>query len=157
MGSVSKTTLIEALRAAGYRLTRQRRAILAYLGTTNSHPSARQIFQEVRKIHPGLSLATVYNTLGVLVDRGLIKVLEFELDNRYEVNLNPHINLICTLCGKIQDLTGEIPCIPEKIEEQVGFQVMDYRLEYYGICPECREKGVDQGLNNNLPGGKEHE
>jgi Fur family peroxide stress response transcriptional regulator len=114
-------------------------AILEYLASTAVHPSARQVFNKVRKKHPGLSLATVYNTLGTLVRMGLIKVMEFEaLDNRFENNLSPHINLFCTMCGKIQDLEEAFPTSPEKVKEKIGFQILDYRMEYYGICQVCR-------------------
>lgn len=130
-----------ALRAAGCRITRQRRVILEYLASTQAHPSARQVFEEVEKHSPGLSLATVYNTLGVLARKGHIKVMEFDaLDNRYDPNLSPHINLICTSCGKIEDLEEGLPSHPEQVRQRTGFEVLDYRMEYYGICAECRDR-----------------
>jgi Fur family peroxide stress response transcriptional regulator len=93
-----------ALRVSGCRITDQRRVVLDYLGETKSHPSANQVYQEARKHYSGLSLATVYNTLETLVRIGAIKVIEFNaMDNRHETNLTPHVNLICTVCGKILD------------------------------------------------------
>ncbi|HYA41886.1 MAG TPA: transcriptional repressor [Syntrophobacteraceae bacterium] len=128
-----------ALRAAGSRISSQRRAIIDYLASATSHPSARQIFHEVRKNHPNLSLATVYNTLGVLIRMSLIKVMQFDVtDNRYEPNVTPHINLICTSCGRIEDLEQGVPVQPEEIREKVGFEVLDSRLEYYGLCAKCK-------------------
>jgi len=128
----------DALRVAGYRLTRQRKAILNYLATTDAHPSAQQVFQEAKKDHPGLSLATVYNTLETLARMGLIKVLDFQaMENRHETNLGPHINLICTSCGKIQDFEGGTTIHAGKVREKFGFEVKDFRLEYYGICSAC--------------------
>jgi len=128
-----------ALRAAGSRISSQRRAIIEYLASATSHPSARQIFHEVRKNHPNLSLATVYNTLGVLIRMSLIKVMQFDVtDNRYEPNVTPHINLICTSCGRIEDLEQGVPVQPEEIREKVGFEVLDSRLEYYGLCAKCK-------------------
>ena len=128
-----------ALRAAGSRISSQRRAIIDYLASATSHPSARQIFHEVRKNHPNLSLATVYNTLGVLIRMSLIKVMQFDVtDNRYEPNVAPHINLICTSCGRIEDLGQGVPVQPEEIREKVGFEVLDSRLEYYGLCAKCK-------------------
>lgn len=136
---LSKAQLENALRQAGYRITRPRQAILSYLAAAESHPGAWEIYQEVRKSHPGLSLATVYNTLSVLARSGLVKMLEFEQQSRWETNLTPHINLICLKCGKISDLEGNFPLQPEDLLNQVDFQVLDYRMEYYGICSECRE------------------
>ncbi len=130
-----------ALRAAGSRISSQRRAIVEYLSSCVSHPSARQIFHEVRKKQPDLSLATVYNTLGVLARMGLIKVMQFDSsDNRYEPNTAPHINLICVSCGTIEDLELEIQIHPEEIKAEIGFEVQDSRLEYYGLCAHCRRK-----------------
>ena len=129
----------KALRAAGYRITRQRKAILNYLVTTDAHPSAQKVFQEAKKDHPGLSLATVYNTLETLARMGLIKILDFQaMDNRHETNLVPHINLICTSCGKIQDFEKGSTIHVGKVEEDFGFEVEDFRLEYSGLCSECR-------------------
>ncbi|MGD9318753.1 MAG: Fur family transcriptional regulator [Desulfobacteraceae bacterium] len=131
----------KALRAAGYRLTRQRKAILNVLATTDTHPSAQQVFQEAKKDHPGLSLATVYNTLETLARMGLIKILDFQaMDNRHETNLVPHINLICSSCGKIQDFVEGLTIHVSEVKQKFGFQVENFRLEYYGICSECRDR-----------------
>lgn len=131
-----------ALRAAGYRLTRQRKAILNYLATTDAHPSAQKVFQEAKKDHPGLSLATVYNTLDTLARMGLIKILDFQaMDNRHETNLVPHINLICTSCGKIQDFEEETTIHVREVKQKFDFEVEDFRLEYYGMCSACRARG----------------
>lgn len=127
------------MRRAGYRITRPRRAILSYLTATDSHPGAWEIYQEVRKSGHGLSLATVYNTLSVLVRAGLVKLLEQEQQGRCETNLTPHINLICLKCGKIRDLEANPPLSPEELATQADFQILDYRLEYYGRCSACRE------------------
>ena len=128
----------KALRAAGCRLTRQRGAILDFLTSTESHPSARQVLREAGKNCPGLSLATVYNTLDTLVKVGILKVLDFDsMDNRHETNLRPHINLICSLCGKIQDFEEDSTLYTERVKKRAGFEVRDYRMEYYGICSEC--------------------
>jgi Fe2+ or Zn2+ uptake regulation protein len=129
----------KALRGAGYRITRQRRAILHYLAATDAHPSAQQVFKEAKKDHPGLSLATVYNTLEMLARAGLIKTLDFQaMENRHETNLIPHINLICTLCGKIQDFEEGSTIHASEVKQKFGFQVENFRLEYYGICAVCR-------------------
>jgi Fe2+ or Zn2+ uptake regulation protein len=131
----------KALREAGCRITRQRKAILGILRSTDDHPSARQVHERVRKQYPHVSLATVYNTLGTLARVGLIKVMEFEaMENRHETNLGLHINLICTVCGKIEDFEEGSPLKREKIRKKIGFEVRDYRMEYYGICRECRNQ-----------------
>ena len=97
MEKMMKRDIEQAFRNAGYRMTRQREAIFEHIASSNGdHPSARQIYDDLRDSCEGLSVATVYNTLGILVRLGIIKIIEFEAgDNRYEKNLEPHINLIC--------------------------------------------------------------
>ena len=146
MGPEQKRQEMEqALRRAGYRITGQRKAIVDYLVSTLEHPGAYKIFEEVKKVQPRLSLATVYNTLQVLTMNGLIKMLTFREDNRYEANLSFHINLICTSCGKIQDFEAGTHMSPEEVREEMGFEVMTYRMEYHGLCSECKAKADRKG------------
>ncbi len=135
----TRNEMERALRVAGRRITEQRKVVLDYLADTKEHPSANQVYQEARKRYPGLSLATVYNTLEALVKIGIIKVIEFNaMDNRHETNLTPHVNLICTVCGKILDFEEGFNVNPEMARAKLGFEVKDYRMEYYGTCAECR-------------------
>ena len=143
----------QALRTAGYRITGQRKAIVDYLVSTPEHPGAYKIFEEVKKVQPRLSLATVYNTLQVLTMNGLIKMLTFREDNRYEANLSFHINLICTSCGRIQDFEAGTHMSPKEVREQIGFEVMTYRMEYHGLCSECKAKADRKGEDKKLSSG----
>ena len=137
---LDREKVISELHKTGIRLTPQRRTILDYLASNDIHPNAQQIFQEVKKIHPDISLATIYNTLGTLVRLGYLKMLELEPDNRYEINLKPHINLICDICGKIQDMEGGLTITSEEVLQRFGFQVLDSRMEYHGVCSACGDR-----------------
>ena len=136
---LSKAGLTEAFRSAGFRMTRQRELVFDYLsGLKGIHPSARQIYEALKDRHAGISVATVYNTLGALARLGMIKVIEFEsLDNRYELNLQAHINLVCTSCGDIRDLHSTPMIHTRCAMEEMNFTVEDFRLEYYGTCSGC--------------------
>jgi len=130
--------LITSLREKGYKLTPQRREIIKLLSQDTSHPGAMDILQKVRKKAPQISMSTVYYTLDTLKKEGLIRELEFcDRDNRYDVNVLNHINLICKRCGKIEDFTEALPFSSEIIEEQTGFRPVGMRFEYYGICRNC--------------------
>jgi Fur family peroxide stress response transcriptional regulator len=143
----------EALRSSGCRVTRQRSAILRYIASTNTHPSARQVFEEAKKEYPGLSLATVYNTLETLATMGLVKVMDFQAtDNRHETNLLPHINLICTVCGGIHDFHEGVCLHLDSVEKKLGFEVQDYRMEYYGVCAECKAREKNRFPKQTLDG-----
>jgi Fur family peroxide stress response transcriptional regulator len=133
--------LIASLREKGYKLTAPRREIIAILSRDLTHPGAMDILQKVRKKTPQISLSTVYYTLDILKKEGLIKELEFyDRDNRYDVNVEHHINLICRKCGKIKDFPGELPYSYTQVQQKTDFQPVSMRYEYYGYCKECRRK-----------------
>jgi Fe2+ or Zn2+ uptake regulation protein len=74
----------------------------------------------------------------MLKREGLIHEIEFyDRDNRYDVNVTNHINLICNNCGKIEDFPGDLPVSSETVEKKTGFQPVGMRFEYYGYCKEC--------------------
>ena len=132
--------MLHALKNAGFRLTQQRMAIIDYIAGREDHPSARQIYDEIRT-ETGISFATIYNTLETLVHIDLIKEIDFEHDeNRYDTNLTPHLNLVCIRCGRIQDIDFKLPISMEKIKEKTDFTITNYRLEYMGICAQCNNK-----------------
>lgn len=132
--------VISQIQQAGFRLTPQRRAIVDYLAFTDTHPSAQEIFQEVQRTYQDISLATIYNTLAMLGRLNFIKMLELEPDNRYETNLKQHINLVCDICGKIQDTEGNLTINSEEVLHRFGFQVLDSRMEYHGVCSSCWDR-----------------
>lgn len=120
-------------------MTRQRDLVFDYLSRCDGvHPSARRVYEDLMGKDASISVATIYNTLGSLVRLGLIKIIEFESgDNRYETNLEPHINLICSSCGGIEDLQIGPSIHTQCARDKVGFHVKDFRLEYYGTCAGC--------------------
>ncbi len=133
--------LIKALRERGYKLTSQRLEIISLLARDITHPGAGDIFKKVRKRVPQISMSTVYYTLDMLKTAGLLRELEFyDRDNRYDVNVSNHINLICKKCGKISDFPGDAPFSSQMVNEKTGFQPVEMRFEYYGYCKECRRK-----------------
>jgi Fe2+ or Zn2+ uptake regulation protein len=134
-----KRRLIKSLKEKGYKLTSQRLEILDLLSKDTTHPGAMDIFKRIRKKAPQISMSTVYYTLDILKKKGLIRELEFyDRDNRYDVNVSNHLNLICTKCGKIEDFMEELPVSSQMVEKKTGFKPVDMRFEYYGYCKECR-------------------
>jgi Fe2+ or Zn2+ uptake regulation protein len=128
-------------------MTRQRRAIIEYLAGREDHPSARQVFTALQAAESQMSLATIYNTLATLVELGVLKELEFEAeDNRYDTNVSPHINLICTACGDITDLDRRPPISTDEIRKALGFETTSIRMEYQGVCAPCKSKDRDPDL-----------
>ena len=136
-----ETVLQKRLRERGYKLTSQRLAIISLLSKDMTHPGAADILKKIRKSLPQVSMSTVYYTLDILKKEGLIQELEFyDQDNRYDINISNHINLICKKCGRIEDLSGGISLSYMQIQQKTDFQPIAMRYEYYGYCKECRRK-----------------
>jgi Fur family peroxide stress response transcriptional regulator len=137
----SKDAILRELKKAGYRMTKHRRTIIDFIAERQDHPSVRQIYNKIKINDPGISLATVYNTLNLLVELKLLKEIDFEeSDNRYDTNLAPHLNLVCTICGSIIDFEYDIPVTPDVVQAKKGFVTKEYRMEYRGICNNCQDK-----------------
>ncbi len=139
MKAITKEGLIKQLRERGLKITPQRLAIVdALVEKRHLHPGANLIHVEAMKKAKRVSLSTVYATLSEFSQQGLIKNLEFDrMENRYEGNLEEHINLVCRRCGKITDYPVPPTIEPKDIARQAGFTVTDARMEYYGYCRDC--------------------
>lgn len=134
------------LRAAGLKLTAQRTAICTALAgmAGKKHPTVQEIFEEARKHHPGVSLATVYNTLAVLKERGLLYELGPDAAGavHYELDVDTHVNVVCIRCKQVLDLHHISTGLEEVVEAETGFQLVGAQMLYYGICPDCARDGV---------------
>ncbi|MBF0464147.1 MAG: transcriptional repressor [Nitrospirae bacterium] len=134
---------IAKYRQAGLKLTPQRMAILDYLKENRQHPSAEEIFKYVSRKFPTMSFATVYNTLETLERQGSLMVLIIDPNRkRYDTVTAPHHHLFCTSCKKIADLERDYELeIPE--DERLGFKIFGNRIEFYGLCPQCKDNAAD--------------
>lgn len=139
----TESVLIETLRQAGLRLTPQRLAICQQLINNAEHPSAQQIYEELRPQYPSLSLTTVYNTLEALVGLGAIHTLGNDVSGiiRYDAETSPHANLICTSCNRIVDYhSTHVQALTDEVKDQSGYQITGARVLYYGFCEVCQNK-----------------
>jgi Fur family peroxide stress response transcriptional regulator len=140
----SDTSVIDILRREGYKATPQRILICRFALQSRDHLTAQRIYEEVRKVHPTVSLATVYKTLQILTERGLIQELDLpESQARFDSNVEPHINLVCLRCGNIQD--WDDPAAREmvaRITAKAKFTLTGQRLDIYGICKTCYAKAA---------------
>jgi Fur family peroxide stress response transcriptional regulator len=138
----SIASIIQALRSKGYKATPQRIAICKFALFSREHPSVQRIYREVRKIHPTVSLATVYKTLQILKESGLIQELDFpQNQTRFDAYLKPHINLVCLRCGNIQDLDNPVAQeLVKRVTAATKFIPASQRLDVYGICEKCSGK-----------------
>jgi len=141
---ISAEELAVRLQDRGLRLTRPRRVILEVLRGLDTHPTAEELYFLVKQRLPHISLGTVYRTLGILEDLGLVQELTVEKrGTRYNGNPQPHYHLACRRCGRVVDL--DLPLLNElnaQVAAQSGFAEVTHRLEFCGYCPACqRENG----------------
>lgn len=123
------------LRAEGVRITRQRVAILSALAGSNDHPTAENILERARNQDETVSLATVYRTLSVLVERGTVLRNEFDgTGARFELANKPHHDhLIDVDTGQVIEFTSpKIEQLQAEIARELGYDIVDHRLELYG-------------------------
>ena len=136
---VSREELRRALEAGGHRFTTQRAAVYRVLSGTSSHPTADDVFTSVRERIPDISLATVYKALEAFVTCGVARKLSFGVGPaRYDGRTDDHEHIRCLSCGRVQDIEGLRPRDwMEGLAEMTPFNVVGYRLELEGYCPDC--------------------
>jgi Fur family peroxide stress response transcriptional regulator len=136
--------MIRVLKDEGCRLTPQRLTMLRILAKSEGHPSAEQIYEQIRAGYPTTSLATVYKTLSLLKNMGEVLEITFpSVGSHYDGNKPyPHPHVICTRCGQILDPKFEVMAgISQKIARQTGYKITHQQLNFFGLCPECQKAG----------------
>lgn len=134
--------LQEMFREAGRRLTSQRRLILDVLRGCDEHLGADAIHDRARARAPGLSLATVYRTLAVLKEMGLVEEHQLgEGHSHYEaVQEVPHYHFTCQRCGKVIEFdTPLVARVKRELCEREGVQITKSHLHLVGYCSDCRD------------------
>lgn len=119
---------------AGLKMTGQRRIILEVLGTASDHPSVEDVYDRARKIDASISIATVYRTLSLLDELDLVTRHEFQEGySRYEVNWDHHHHLVDLESGEVIEFQNEeLERLKVKIAKELGYELVDHRLELYG-------------------------
>ncbi|NIR46000.1 MAG: transcriptional repressor [Gemmatimonadetes bacterium] len=132
--------LRSALEASGHRHTAQRAAIYHYLKGVTTHPTADEIFTQVREVLPDISLATVYKALEAFVESGVARKLPLGGGSaRYDGRTDDHDHVRCLRCGKVRDVVGAHDSdLIRGLDSEEGFEILDYRLELIGYCPDCQ-------------------
>jgi Fur family peroxide stress response transcriptional regulator len=137
--------VVAKLREKDFRLTPQRLAVLRILTGSQDHPSVEDIYTRVKTDFPTTSLATVYKTLTLLKQMGEVMEMAFgDGCSRYDGNNpNPHPHMICIKCKAIVD-PGDIDTLNQMtkdIAQKTRYQIVNHRLDFFGICPRCQDHG----------------
>lgn len=134
----------EKFRRSGYTLTSQRRAVLEALEEAKGHPSAEDIYLIVKKKNPRVALGTVYQALSVLEEIGVVGSKHWsESPTRYDLNVEPHLDIRCVRCGEVSEIPGvELGELEERIRDNTTYEITRAMLVLEGLCPICRREGT---------------
>lgn len=142
-----------AARDAGLKLTHQRLEIFREVASSLEHPDAETVFQAVHARMPTLSLDTVYRTLWMLNDLGLISTLGSRRESvRFDANPERHHHYVCVRCGKARDFqSAELDTLrlPHTVRE-LG-SVLSTHVEVQGICDSCAKKAGKKTDSPSIP------
>ena len=142
----------KALRDAGLKATPQRLAVLRALAGDQTHPTAQELHERLSTAFPGLSVATVYNTLAALTRVQHCRPLELGGPVRFDPNVEPHDHAVCERCGSIRDVhraqdaqasaavSGSARNVAVPASRLAGFQVQRVEKIYRGICAACADQ-----------------
>ncbi len=127
------------MKPTGPALTKQRQAVFQVINDSDDHLTANQVFANARLLLPGISFATVYNSLHYLKNKGLIAEVRYAADaTRYDRKTARHDHAICNICSKLVDI--DLP-VPEEIltagERLTKFKADSIEVILRGVCPDC--------------------
>jgi len=137
--------IIRKLKDHGHKLTPQRLAIVTILARSEGHPSVEDIFHQIKKKFPTMSLATVYRNIVLIKSLGEVLELGFpDGSNRYDGNNpTPHPHVICIKCKKIVDPDlDSLDEIQKEVASETNFTILNHRLDFFGICSDCMAEKV---------------
>jgi Fur family ferric uptake transcriptional regulator len=149
MGKLSQeeiTKLKDNLKEKGYKLTPQRRAIVdIMIENEGKHLTAEEIYDLVKVECPEIGLATVYRTILLLEEIGILSKIDlgdncsrFELV--HEEESHQHHHLICTECSDIMEVEGDLlDELEENIEKKYNFMIKNHSVKFFGVCNKCQK------------------
>jgi Fe2+ or Zn2+ uptake regulation protein len=132
--------LVERLRTAGYKITPPRLAVLEVIQQKGEHLNPNEVLEQAKAIHPALGRATVYRTLELLTQLGIVRPIYVgESGPTYIRADGNHHHLVCARCGMVVDFDR---CVADEMTEELttrfGFAITSHLLEFYGFCPDCQ-------------------
>ena len=139
---VDAGTILGAFEEAGYRLTSPRRALARLVASRSGHFSAVELLTESRRARLGVTRATIFRSLDVLADLGVVERLDLPSGEHAFVACEPthHHHVVCSSCGRSAGVADHgLEAVAAAIGRETGYRVDTHRLELFGLCPECRE------------------
>lgn len=138
---VDVAPFLTALERAGYRLTEPRREVAALIAGQTGHFAAADIVEEARTRRLGVGRATVFRTLDVLSDVGVVERIDLPSGEHAYLACEPvhHHHVICSSCGQSRDVDdARVRSVVRDVERRTGYRIDGHRLELFGLCPDCQ-------------------
>jgi len=138
---VSPDAIVTAFETAGYRLTQPRRALARLIGARAGHFTADELLGASRRERLGVGRATVFRSLDILTELGLIERLDLPTGDHTFVACEPahHHHLVCSSCGRSTDVGDSgIATVLDEVGRRSGYRIESHRLELFGLCPSCQ-------------------
>jgi Fur family transcriptional regulator, ferric uptake regulator len=141
--------LLERLRQAGYKITPPRMAVLEVIQQEGGHLNPVEVLEHAKAIHPRLGRATVYRTLELLTQLGIVRPIYLVDSGPIYIRADSaHHHLVCSNCGLIIDFDQcSADEIAGELSRQHGFTIQSHLLEFYGLCAACGEKQISSSIS----------
>lgn len=136
---VTTGALTARLREAGYKVTPPRKAVLQVIEEEGDHLNPAEVLEHARSIYPKIGRATVYRTLELLTELGIVRPIYLgESGPTYIRAEGGHHHMVCSRCGKVIEFDECVAgAMVDELRERYGFQVHSHLLEFYGLCKAC--------------------
>ncbi|WP_010901769.1 Fur family transcriptional regulator [Thermoplasma acidophilum] len=131
---------VAMLKEAGYKITPQRLAVIEYLKKGPGHFTANDVYKEIKKTIPTITLATVYNILKAFADVRCINSFDVDGTTWFENEVELHANLMCKVCGNIVDVKIDKGKLLDLLRENSDADFENITLFVRGVCPDCKAK-----------------
>jgi Fur family transcriptional regulator, ferric uptake regulator len=141
---VDAPAIVSAFEGAGYRLTGPRRALAGLIATRSGHFTAEELLGESRKRRLGVTRATIFRSLDVLADLGVVERLDLPTGEHAFVACEPvhHHHIVCSSCGRSTGVDDHgLERVAAAIGRSTGYRIDTHRLELFGRCPSCQAAG----------------
>jgi Fur family transcriptional regulator, ferric uptake regulator len=144
--------IIVSLRRSGYKVTPQRVAIIKTVIASNELLTPSALYEKVREADPEVGAVTVYRTLNILAELGLVCMVHTR-ENTHSYIARPHEHhdhLICSECGQVINFTRcNLDRLQDRLKSETGFTIQGHRLDFYGRCQECKSRADTPSVHPN--------
>jgi Fur family ferric uptake transcriptional regulator len=146
---ITEKRIERELHQRGYKVTPQRRIIITAIEGSREHLTPAAIYEKVHRAHPSIGLVTVYRTIEILAELGLICETHAGGSCHSYLMRRPtehHHHLICSDCGKVVDFTDcNLDKLERRLAQETNFKINGHLLEFLGQCRRCKEKNKAKG------------